>query len=257
MVKLKIGLIGSGNVASHLAEKLFKSGHCISQVYSRNISNAKKLADRVNAEAIDDLQQLNYQSELLIISVKDDAIQTVLDRLEKTEGLVVHTAGSISMQILNKFSNHGVFYPFQTFTKDVVLKNTVPFCIEANREENLSLLKKVAYSISELVFEMNSEQRKKSHLAAVFACNFSNHMYYIAQQILCENHISFDVIKPLINETANKVMSIMPDEAQTGPASRNDQTIINNHLAELNNEHFKKLYSFVSASIVEQKFKKE
>ncbi len=166
--------------------------------------------------------------------------------------LTVHTSGSIPLEILNKVSeNHGVLYPLQTFSKsrEVDFSN-IPICVEANSAENLEKLKSVAKALSNNIYEVDSEQRKVLHLAAVFACNFPNFMYTIADKILRDSDIDFDILRPLIKETAEKIQDVKPAEAQTGPAIRNDEKILSGHMEMLNDfPQLKELYKLISAEI--------
>lgn len=247
-----ITIIGSGNVAHHLGLGLFKAGHRILQVYSRNLNPAKELAKRLKARATDNLHTLQTTADLYLICVSDKAIEEVALQIDFEPELIAHTSGSISLSALSRFKNHGVFYPLQTFSKarEVPLNN-VPFCIEANTPENKTRLSMLAGTLSGKIYELDSEQRKQCHLAAVFANNFVNHLYVLAQQLLKEKNIPFDILKPLILETAQKVQQLAPGEAQTGPALRNDIQVIEAHIEQLKSDKLEKLYRFVTASITE------
>jgi predicted short-subunit dehydrogenase-like oxidoreductase (DUF2520 family) len=253
---MHITIIGSGNVATHLAVHLKKNDHVIDTVYSRNIVNAQVLSKKVDAVPVDNIKTISSGSDIYIISVSDKAVINIIEQINFNPKLIVHTTGSLSIDILSKFSNYGVLYPLQTFTKnrniDIV---KVPFCIEANNTGSLNQIKLLAGSLSHTVYQLNSEQRLQCHIAAVFANNFANHMFAVAEKILQEKNIPFDIVKPLIQETAGKVMQIPPDEAQTGPAVRKDTITINKHLEIIKNREFKKIYSFVSDSI--RMFKKK
>lgn len=244
--------IGAGNVAFSLITELQKNGYIINQVFSRNINNALELAAKCKSEATDNLNKINRDSDLYIISVKDDAISSVLKELEIKNKLIVHTAGSISIDVFDKHSEYyGVFYPLQTFSKGKLLNfSKIPICIEGANQEITNTLKTVASTLSTRVHEIDSKQRGTLHLAAVFACNFANHFFAIAHDILENNNIDFDIIKPLLKETVTKALRNNPKDVQTGPAVRNDEKTIKNHLDKLNRfPEFQKLYSFVSDSI--------
>lgn len=247
---MRISIVGSGNVSTHLAKHLYKKGHDIAYVYSRSLGNAAVLAKEVSSIAIDDVKMITPDADVILICVSDNAIEQIIDSLNFEPKLIAHTAGSVSIDSLEKFSNRGVFYPLQTFSKqrDVNMKQ-VPFCIEANNSNSLDLLKELAESISDTVIELTSEQRLQCHISAVFACNFTNHMYAISEQLLSQKNIPFDILKPIILETANKIQSLSPINAQTGPAVRNDTNTINHHLSLLSSSHLEKIYSFVSKSI--------
>jgi predicted short-subunit dehydrogenase-like oxidoreductase (DUF2520 family) len=252
----QITLIGAGNVATNLGIALQKEGYQISQVYSKTKKSAEALAKKINAKAITDLKLLNDDAIIYIIAVKDDAIEKTAKHLSLKDKIVVHTSGSISLNILKKSSkNFGVFYPLQTFSKEkkVDFKN-IPICIEGNNKATSTTLNYFAKSISNNVQSINSEQRKTIHLAAVFACNFSNHLYTIAETILKKNKLSLDLLKPLIEETANKIKNNSPATMQTGPAIRGDKKTMNAHLKLLSNKkEYKQIYTLLSKSIIDFK----
>lgn len=253
---IKISIIGSGNLATQLGLALHKEGYLISQVFSRNKKNAEILSKKLKAKAVVDLKKLSTDSSIYIISVKDDAIESVAKQLKLKDQIVVHTSGSVSMDVLKKTSkNYGVFYPLQTFSKEKQASfKTIPICIEANNNTTSTTLQYFAKSISGNVQKVNSEQRKKIHLAAVFACNFTNHMYAIAEHLLAKDKLSLDLLKPLIEETAHKIKKTKPSNAQTGPAIRNDKKTIDAHVKLLANEKdFKKIYELITKSIVTTK----
>lgn len=248
-------LIGAGNLATQLALCLHEKGISVKQVFSRTPEAAEKLAQKVNAQSTSNLSELEKDADLFLIAVKDSAIPEILENLGLDENqLVVHTAGSVPMSVLNGFSaNYGVFYPLQTFSKTRKVEFwDIPICIEANHPSNLLKLEILASAISNTVRQINSEERKTLHLAAVFANNFVNHFYTLSAEILQDKKLKFDLLKPLIHETAAKIATMQPAEAQTGPARRNDQTIIQEHLKMLHDKpEFRKIYSFVTESIVQ------
>ena len=250
---MRITIIGSGNVATHLAAAFKNAGHNIVQVYSRDLQNAALLAYHVKAEPVDNLQSISPETDIFVIAVKDDAIGLVAEQLAVHQKLIVHTSGATDMYALRAFTdNAGVFYPLQTFskTKEVDFRN-VPLCIEATSEIITKQLEELAQTISNKVYRIDTAQRKTLHLAAVFACNFPNYLYNIAQQILAEQWLDFELLRPLIMETAQKVQERLPADVQTGPAVRNDQNTMNNHLALLQNEpELKQIYSMLSQGII-------
>lgn len=249
---MKIVLLGSGNVATHLAKALKAKGEDVVQVYSPNLNNAKLLADLIVAEAVNDLNEVKQNADLYIISVKDDVIETVSRSLKKVSGLVVHTSGTTDISILSsQVKKAGVFYPLQTFSKgkEVSFEN-IPLCIEANDENQLAILNNLATKISRQVYELGGEKRKVLHLAAVFACNFPNYLYALANKILSQNGLDFEIIRPLIAETADKVMSNLPENVQTGPAVRADESTLNKHLSMLTDmPELQNIYQTLSDSI--------
>lgn len=253
-------LIGAGNVATSFGLALYKEGYLISQVYSLTKKSAEILAKKINAKAITDLKKLDTNATIYIIAVKDDAIEKVAKKLHLKNKIVVHTSGSVSLNALKNVSeNYGVFYPLQTFSKErkIDFKN-VPICIEANNKTTSITLNYFAKSISNNVQNINSEQRKAIHLAAVFACNFSNYLYVIAESILKKNKLSLNLLKPLIEETANKIKNNSPSEMQTGPAIRGDKKTMKAHFKLLSdNKDYKQLYALLSKSIIDSSKKKK
>jgi predicted short-subunit dehydrogenase-like oxidoreductase (DUF2520 family) len=250
--EIKITIIGAGNLATQLGLTLYNEGYFISQIYSRNLKNASLLAKKIKGEAITDLKNLSSDSSIYIIAVKDDAIESVAGQLNFKDKIVVHTSGSIPIDVLKHCSkNYGVFYPLQTFSKEKSVDfKTIPVCIEANNSKTSTTLQYFAKSISENVKKVNSEQRKKIHLAAVFACNFSNYMYVVAEKILKKDKLSLDLLKPLIEETASKIKNYSPSVVQTGPAIRNDKKTMVAHIKLLSKEKdLQKIYTLLSESI--------
>ncbi|QKJ29597.1 DUF2520 domain-containing protein [Mucilaginibacter mali] len=250
---MRITLIGSGNVATHLGAAFKNAGHQIVQVYSPNLQNAALLAYHIKAEAIDDLQQINPNTEAFIISVKDDVIEGIAQQLAAHDKLILHTSGSTDISVLLKYNvKAGVFYPLQTFsrTKELNFWN-VPLCLEGANENIFKIITELAQTVSNNVYPVNSAQRRVLHLAAVFACNFPNYLYSIAQGLLADNHLEFDMLKPLILETADKVQQQLPAAVQTGPAVRNDETTMNRHLEMLQNQPMlQQIYQLLSQGII-------
>lgn len=234
----KIILIGAGNVATQLGTALHKRGYEILQVYSQTGKSAQTLAKKVNAQPVTDLKKILPTASLYIISVKDDAIAGLVKQLQFKDQLVVHTSGSVEISALKGVSqNYGVFYPLQTFSKSKTVDfSNIPICIEANNKATANTLKRFAKNISKSVQEINSAQRKILHIGAVFACNFTNHMYAIAAALLTKNNLSFDLLKPLIMETADKIKKNDPAVMQTGPAIRNDKKTMAAHLELLSSD---------------------
>jgi predicted short-subunit dehydrogenase-like oxidoreductase (DUF2520 family) len=253
-------IIGAGNLATQLGLALYEKNIQVKQVYSRTKKSAQALAGKLNASYAADLSKLDTDADLYVIAVKDSAIQEILENLPTEDGLIVHTAGSVPMKILEGFSvNYGVFYPLQTFSKDRKVDfKTIPVCIEANHPSNLVKLQELAGKLSGTVRQVNSEERKILHLAAVFVNNFVNHFYAIGADLLYDNKMSFDLLKPLIMETASKIETLNPILSQTGPARRNDQNVIQSHLKLLEDKpEYRKIYSFVSDSIFQLSKKSE
>jgi len=243
--------IGSGNVATRLAIALHLAGKTILQIYSRTEKGASLLGEKLGVDFTSDYSEINRDADLYILSVSDNALEEVVEKLDLSERFVVHTSGTSSMDSLSKFLNHGVFYPLQTFSKDISISfKNIPIFIQANSEENLELLQGLADTISENVQKINTEQRRVLHVSAVFASNFTNYMYAVAEDILAKNDLSFELLKPLIEETAEKLKNHAPHEAQTGPARRNDQKIIQEHLEILDKySEYQKIYKLITEQI--------
>ncbi len=250
---MRISIIGSGNVATHLAAAFKNAGHAIVQVYSRDIQNASLLAYHVRAEAIDNLNTINPSVDLFVIAVKDDVIEPIVSQLTLHQQLIVHTSGATDLETLLKYSaNVGVFYPLQTFSKTKEVDfNAVPLCVEGASEQITTQLEELAQTISRHCYRINSAERKILHLTAVFACNFPNYLYHLSQQILAQHQLPFDLLRPLILETAQKVQSHLPADVQTGPAIRNDGQTMNAHLALLHqNPELQHIYRLLSQGII-------
>ncbi|MFA8436448.1 MAG: Rossmann-like and DUF2520 domain-containing protein [Marinifilaceae bacterium] len=248
----KIVFIGAGNLATHLSQALFRAGLPIAQVYSRTESSARSLAERLNARCTCSIDEIDRDADLYFLALSDKALVPVLEQLKPTRGIFLHTAGSLPMKVLQPFSKlYGVFYPLQTFSKKREVDfSRIPVCVEACNEELKALLLDLGRRISDKVSEVSSEQRGQLHLAAVFTCNFTNHMYSIGQELLQDQNLDFEMLQPLIMETAAKVQTMEPRNAQTGPAIRFDEQIIKKQEAALKQYPiFQKLYRFVSESI--------
>lgn len=245
---IKVVLIGSGNVAHHLIEAFAKSKIVdVTQVFSRQKESVSPLFD--SNKITDDYNNL-AKADLYIIAVSDDAIATVSSQLTFKNRLVVHTSGSVSLDVLDKKNRKGSFYPLQTFSKKKAVDfSQIPICLESENDSDFELLDKVAQSISNTVFKINSEQRKALHVSAVFVNNFVNHLYQMGNEICEANKVPFQILKPLILETANKVMTLSPAAAQTGPAIRNDKQTIASHLDFLLDENQKNIYTILTQSI--------
>ncbi len=253
----EISFIGAGNVASHLALSFKKAGFTITDVWSESVKSAKILAEKVNANWCNKADELTSNCDLLVMAIPDQLIEEIGSSLKVTENqLLVHTSGSIPLKPLSSFAeNCGVFYPLQTFSRDRTIEfKTIPILVEANSIHNLKMLSDVASRISNKVIAINSEKRKYIHLAAVFVNNFPNLMYRIASDILKQEDVDFDLLRPLILETAKKVQEFEPGDVQTGPAMRNDRRVIDEQISLLNaNRDYQEVYKLLSELILEKK----
>ena len=244
---IRVVLLGAGNVAAHVL-KAFSTTEKVNvvQLYARSKESLLPFKNVVaTTDTISDL----VKADAYIIAVTDDAIGEVSAALSLKNALVVHTSGSADINALLESHRKGVFYPLQTFTKGTTVDfSTIPICIEAEHNEDLLILEKLASSISKAVYFIDSKQRESLHVAAVFVNNFTNHLYHIGQEICNQNTVPFEVLKPLIQETANKIKTMAPIDAQTGPAKRKDFGTITKHLHQLPS-NYKDLYSLLTKSI--------
>jgi len=226
---ISVLLIGKGNVATHLRNTFLSIDNIVfTQISSRDLTNIPK-------------------ADITIIAVTDDAIAEVSSKIKNP--LVVHTSGACSINELKNTTNKGVFYMLQTFSLEKKVElNEVPFCLEAENKKDEDQLKELANLLSKKIYTVKSEQRKALHVAAVFVNNFTNYLYKIGNDICKEHQVPFDILLPLIKETASKIETLSPEKAQTGPAIRNDKKTIKNHLDLLNIEQ-QKIYKMITKSI--------
>ncbi|MDD4990659.1 MAG: DUF2520 domain-containing protein [Paludibacter sp.] len=249
---MKAVFIGSGNVATHLALALQAKGFTISQVYSRTTNNAEVLANKLKTAYTIDIYEIDRTADIYFYALTDNAFKYFIRNFDVPNALHVHTAGSVSLREFDGFANkYGVFYPLQTFSKNRPVDfSEIPICVEGCNSGVQEQLLEIAKQISNKTFIITSEQRKKLHLAAVFACNFTNYMYDVASMILEDSGVSFEIIKPLILETAEKVQTLIPYEAQTGPAVRYDEKTIRKHLYMLSGKYtFRRMYRILTKNI--------
>lgn len=245
---IQITIIGSGNVAQHLINAFSASKIVeIKQVFSRKKETLYHLIEP--QKIVTDFNELQT-ADLHIIAVSDNAISEVSSALPFNNQLVVHTSGTSSIEVLDQKNRRGVFYPLQTFSKNKELDfSDIPFCLEAENTADYKILESIVKSVSTALYSISSEQRKALHVAAVFVNNFTNHLYQIGQEICEENQLPFEILKPLILETADKMKTLSPLEAQTGPAKRHDTLTTNTHLAFIQNENQKNIYKILTQSI--------
>lgn len=216
-------MIGSGNVATHLALALKKQNISILQVYSPTTAHASELAQKTGAQSISQINEIRADADLYLISISDDQIQALSENLPNLNGFVAHTSGITALEALEKHNQRGVFYPLQTFSKNrEVDMSEVPFCIEAADTDTFDRLTALAEKLSQKVYSVSTEKRKQLHLAAVLVNNFPTHLYHLSQSFLEEQELDFDILRPLITETGAKIKEIKPEQAQTGPARRGD-----------------------------------
>lgn len=244
--------IGAGNLATRLSLILKENGFSVVQVYSRTEESARVLGQKLNTNYSTEVEEIVSDADIYFVALKDSAFEKVLPQIDFQNRLVVHCSGSMPLSCLEKYSkNIGVFYPLQTFSRQRKVEfSEIPVFIEASSSENEKNLIQIAEKISSQVSVLNSEKRLRLHISAVFACNFVNYFYTVAGEVLNSKEIPFEVLYPLIAETARKAQEMDPEQAQTGPAVRFDQNVISKHLAALEAfPEFQNLYRLVSESI--------
>lgn len=254
----RVVIIGSGNVATSLAHGL--STRCeVAQIYSRHLAHAQTLADAVGcASATDDLHGLIQDADVYVIAVRDDVIADVVAAVSDNGALWIHTSGSKPIDLFAGLrSRCGVLWPMQSFSRDLIVPlDDVHFFAEANNEAALNDLLAFGRLLSSHVIEADSQQRLKLHVASVFSCNFANHMWTLADEVLTAAGLPFDAMKPLIRTTVEKLDRLSPAESQTGPAVRHDTQVIENHLALLDGDK-RDIYRMVTDSIINRNPEKE
>ncbi|MEN8695720.1 MAG: DUF2520 domain-containing protein [Bacteroidia bacterium] len=251
-MKAKITFVGSGNVATSLAHALDMAGHTIHQVISRNADNAKILASKFGAYYGDQPSEMYKDADFVILCVSDEAYYSVLEELpDGLRAIVCHTAGPVAMNVLEGYSgDYGVFYPLQSFRKEEVKDvMSVPFFVEGSSKQVKEKLHALADTISNKVSEVSSPEREKYHLSAVFANNFTNAMYAVADNYLADNGLDFNNLLPIIKETADRLKNGKPSQWQTGPAKRGDKAVIQKHLDMLDDDMLKAIYAQMSKFI--------
>jgi predicted short-subunit dehydrogenase-like oxidoreductase (DUF2520 family) len=249
----RITIAGAGNIAWHLGYALIRSGYRIERILNRNEDRGRTLARELHTIYYNSWSVPAGGNDLVILAVSDTALPEVIGKINCSGALVVHTSGTVPMDILgSKFDRFGVMYPFQTLTKGVPSDfSLVPLCLEASGPAVLQELKQLAGSLSQRISLINSDQRRHLHLAGVIINNFTNHLIARSMDYLRSHDIDTRLIMPLLHETIDKVEKTTPFMAQTGPARRNDTTVIREHLGMLNNDPgLKNLYSLITDSII-------
>ena len=248
---MKVVFIGSGNLATHLSLAMKGAGIEVVQVYSQTESHASLLANKLSCSYTTEPEFIVVDADVYIFSVKDSALLDLIHKIPQNKGLWLHTAGSVPMGVFEGYNDrYGVLYPLQTFSKNRDIDfSIVPVFIESNSAGDEAYLLSFAGKPTRQVISLSSEKRKHLHLAAVWACNFTNHMYLMASKILQEQSLSEAFLLPLIDETAAKVHQLSAREAQTGPAIRYDENIIEKHIELLSDPNMKELYRLISRTI--------
>ena len=244
---MKTVIIGSGNVAYHLAKAFTLSNNEVVQIFGRNAEELRKISEELE---IPYSTKEIADADFFLIAVSDSSVAEVSKHITSSSALVAHTSGSLPKETLEGNYRKASFYPLQTFSKTKELNyKTIPFFVEAENEFDLNDLKNLAQSISENVMESSYEKRKYIHLTAVFACNFVNHLYARAKEISDSQNIPFEYFLPLIDETTQKIHHLDPKSAQTGPAVRNDERIMKLHEELITLEEHRKIYELMNESI--------
>lgn len=250
---MRIVLVGAGGLATNLGLALHEAGHDVLAVFSRTMEHARILAERIGSQPTDDICALPNEADLFIVSVKDAVLTDVVQQLVqgREEQFFAHTAGSMPLELFQGPAHHyGVFYPMQSFSKERRINfSEIPVFLEASDVQTLTLLKTLSATLTPHIYELSTDERRYLHLAAVFACNFANHCYALSAEILQQHGLPFNVMLPLIDETARKVHYLSPLEAQTGPAIRYDLNVINKQQQLLDDPAMKELYERLSKSI--------
>ena len=250
---MKVVIIGSGNIATVLGRKIKDAGNEIVQVISKTKANAEQLASILNSTAEDDLLKINPDADLYILAVSDTHINGVAGEINLPGKLIVHTAGSVSKEVLNKNGAHfGVIYPIQTLKKEMEIFPPIPILVDGETPEIIEFLKRFCLQWTDIVEVADDDKRLKMHIAAVIANNFTNYLFTMAEQF-CENEgLNFSTLFPLIKETCLKIEKTSPSLVQTGPALRKDISTIKLHLDHLENyPNLKGIYKVLSSSIMD------
>ncbi|MFA8450469.1 MAG: Rossmann-like and DUF2520 domain-containing protein [Bacteroidales bacterium] len=260
MKQLKLCLVGIGNVSWHLAKGLSAFFNEPIKVWGRNFQETKKFAKETSSQACIDLETACSSSDIIILAISDRAIPDLSQELEKYKNaLIVHTSGSVAMDVFKGNKSHGVFYPLNTFTRYSELDwDNTPFFLEANGVKEREILQDLACLLSKDIRFIDSETRKSLHIAAVFAGNFTNFFYSMAEELLEDNNLSLDLLRPLIKQTAEKVMTDSPRKIQTGPAARKDFIVMQSHLEGLEKKKkFQHIYKLISEYIIGEEIKSD
>ena len=252
---MNIILLGSGNLATRLSLALRDAGQTITQVYSRTASHARDLALQLGCSYTDRIDEIGQDADLYLLSVNDDALPLLASQVcrGRSQAVFVHTAGSVPMQVFAPHATHyGVLYPMQTFSKHRAVDfRPIPCFLEASDALAMVRIRSLAAAVSDNLIPADSDKRRKLHLAAVLACNLTNHCYRLAERVLQEEQIDWRLFLPLIDETARKVSEMSPREAQTGPMVRYDVAVMERQLALLPDERTRQIYRLMAESIHE------
>ncbi len=246
-------IVGTGNTAWFLATKLHAAGHLCKGIYGRDIAKATELANAIDANAYELINGIPDDAHACILAVSDSAIEEISSKLSFRKTLLLHTAGAVSSNVLKDAAkNYGVIWPIYSITKQQLPETrNIPSAIEVNNTDSSALIRTIAASFTDSVYEASSDKRKQMHLAAVFSNNFSNHLFAVAEKMCAENGIPFSTMIPIIAQTAERINNQSPSTLQTGPAKRNDTATMQEHLQLLNQyPEWEEMYKSISASIL-------
>lgn len=251
---MDVVMIGTGNVATVLCKLMYAKGHRIKQIVGRDAEKATQLAALVQAESCTNMADIQLDASIYIIAVVDDAVSDIVNELHLQDKLLIHTAGSLSKEVLkNASSNYGVMWPLQTLRKETDYLPEIPFIIDGNSDFVVNSLQAFAKTLSNKCFVANDEARIKLHLGAVVVSNFTNHLFALADDFYKNENLDFQLLLPLINETVLRLANHAPKDVQTGPAIRGDFETIEKHLALLNDyPQLQQFYEAFSSSIAQK-----
>ena len=249
---MRVVIIGSGNVATVLGRLVKKNGHAIQQVISRNMEHARSLANELQCNFTDYEGPVDKDAELYLIAINDSALYELNNAFHLGKAMVVHTAGSIPRDVLKNISlNYGVLYPLQSLHKTMEIPFDIPLIVDGNTPEAITFIEDFAHTLSGNVSVAADEERLKLHAAAVIVSNFTNHLYALAEDFCKKENVDFNMLVPLIRETAERIATHSPAAVQTGPALRNDIFTLDKHLRLLANyPRLKYIYLKLTESIM-------
>jgi len=253
--RMRVVIIGAGNVASVFGRLISAANHEIIQVYSRSISSAQSLGKELGCSFVDNLEAVDLTADIYILAITDNALQNIQDSLFLGDKLVVHTAGSVSKKVLSNISSqYGVMYPLQSLRKDQSAdQSIIPLLIDANKESVLSIIEQFAFTLSSVVSIVGDDKRLCLHLAAVIVNNFTNHLYTLTAEYCKNEEVDFKMLQPIIEQTALRLRANLPADLQTGPAIRNDQSTLDKHIQALSNHpELKTIYLIFTESLLKR-----
>ena len=248
-----IAVIGTGNLAFHICNVLKKEGFNLQLIIGRNKTKVAEIGKKFKVSYTNQISLIPENIDLIFVCVKDDAVEEVIKSIKTdvSNRIIIHTSGSLAIDVIKKKTkNAGVFYPVFSFNKNRNVNfKKIPVLIETSKGKAQQTISKMAQIITDNVISVNSEQRKKIHLAAVISNNFVNYLYTVAEDFLKENKLPFNLLVPLITDAALRLQDNQPSKMQTGPALRGDKNILNKHLEMLKNKEIIKIYTLLSKQI--------